>query len=123
MRGCSLAISRERGGGGGDAEAQRAGLQPCARSGLHSEAARVDGRSCSSGPLTTAVATDTMRARLRKTLLQIGVTEVDLFGFHSFRRGGATAAHLGQISRVQIMIHGRWRSDCVCKYIYRTAYD
>ena len=70
-------------------------------------------------PLTT----DTMRARLRKTLQQIGVTDVDLFGFHSFRRGGATASHLGQVSERQIMVHGRWRSDCVRKYMYLTAQD
>ena len=70
-----------------------------------------------------ALTTDTMRARLRKTLQQIGVQEVELFGFHSFRRGGATAAHLGQVSERQIMVHGRWKSDCVRKYMYLTAQD
>lgn len=70
-----------------------------------------------------AMTTDTMRSRLRKMLDQMGVDGVELFGFHSFRRGGATAAALGQVSERQIRVHGRWRSDCVRKYMYLTAED
>lgn len=72
---------------------------------------------------STAMTTDTMRARLRKMLLQMKVDGAELFGFHSFRRGGATAAALGQVSERQIRVHGRWRSDCVRKYMYVTAED
>lgn len=51
------------------------------------------------------------------------IVAVDLFCFHSFKRGGPTTAHLGQISERQIMVRGRLCSDCMCEDSYLSAQD
>lgn len=63
---------------------------------------------------------DTMLGRMRRLLQRLGLTaeQAMLFGLHSLRRGGATAAARGGAPVRMIMEHGRWRSDCVRQYMY-----
>jgi hypothetical protein len=43
------------------------------------------------------------------------------YGMHSLRRGGATAAWEGGVSRDKIMAHGRWSSSAVDRYLVATS--
>jgi integrase len=56
---------------------------------------------------------------LKKLLKLIGLAqaEVDQYGFHSCRRGGATAAAERGIPIHLLKRHGNWRSDAVYEYI------
>ena len=57
----------------------------------------------------------TMRARLRRSLVGLGLCQ-SLYGLHSFRSGGATAAAVGGVPERLIKAHGRWVSDVVRVY-------
>lgn len=65
-------------------------------------------------------AKNTMLNRLRRALVAAGLTaeQAGLFGLHSLRRGGATAAARAGASMRMIQEHGRWRSDAVRQYMY-----
>lgn len=62
-----------------------------------------------------AVSKNTMLSRLHRALHDLGQPS-ELFGLHSFRSGGATAASLGGVPERLIKAHGRWVSDCVRIY-------
>lgn len=62
-----------------------------------------------------AVRKNTMLSRLHRALHDLGQPS-ELFGLHSFRSGGATAASLGGVPERLIKAHGRWVSDCVRIY-------
>ena len=75
-----------------------------------------------SGPIFTAesqgsgaVSKRTMLSRLQKAMQRLGHPK-DMFGLHSFRSGGATAAAMGGMSERLIKAHGRWVSDVVRVY-------
>ena len=59
----------------------------------------------------------TMLQRLHDALLKLGQPS-QLYGLHSFRRGGATAAAVGGAPERLIRAHGRWESDVVRMYTY-----
>ena len=56
---------------------------------------------------------------LKEWLKKIGVSEEDrkLYGSHSMRKGGATAAARAKVRLHVLKRHGRWRSDAVYLYI------
>jgi hypothetical protein len=56
--------------------------------------------------------------QLRDALTPL-VDDVTKYSLHSFRSGGATAAAASQtVSRQSLKMHGRWKSDCVDRYIH-----
>ena len=57
----------------------------------------------------------TMLTRLHCRLQSLGLPS-PLFGLHSLRSGGATAAAQQQVPERLIKVHGRWRSDTVRLY-------
>ncbi len=61
-----------------------------------------------------------MLQRMRRLLQRVGMSrqEAMLYGLHSLRRGGATAASRAGSPIRMIMEHGRWRSDTVREYTY-----
>ena len=61
------------------------------------------------------VSKQTMLSRLHRALDGLSQPH-HLFGLHSFRSGGATAAAMGGISERLIKAHGRWVSDVVRQY-------
>ena len=65
-------------------------------------------------------AKDTMLGRMRRLLQRMGMSAADaqLYGLHSLRRGGATAASRAGAPLRLIKEHGRWRSDTVREYTY-----
>ena len=63
-----------------------------------------------------AVSRTTLACRLSRRLRSLGVTS-SLFGLHSFRIGGATAAAMAGLPERVLKAHGRWRSDVVRKYM------
>ena len=58
----------------------------------------------------------TLLNRLRQSLKPF-VMNPALYGLHSFRSGGATAAANAKVPKDLIALHGRWQSDCVNRYI------
>ena len=54
---------------------------------------------------------------LKKWLVRIGV-DPKLYGSHSCRKGGATAAASKKICKRVLKRHGNWRSDAVDIYIH-----
>ena len=58
-----------------------------------------------------------MLGRLHRSLADLGVQH-ELFGLHSFRSGGATAASVAAVPERLIKAHGRWVSDVVRIYTY-----
>lgn len=62
------------------------------------------------------VSKNTMLARLHRSLADLGQAH-GLFGLHSFRSGGATAAAAGGVPERLIKVHGRWVSDVVRIYM------
>ena len=66
----------------------------------------------------TAPSTNAMRSRLRKYLANVPLAgNVEDYGLHSFRRGGATAAAVSGIPVRVIKNHGRWKSGAVHRYM------
>ena len=57
---------------------------------------------------------------LKEWLKRAGVPKDEraLFGSHSLRRGGATAAAAKKIRMHVLKRHGRWKSDAVYTYLY-----
>jgi len=53
---------------------------------------------------------------LKEWLEKMEVPNVDVYGSHSLRKGGATAAAAARVQNHVLKRHGRWRSDAV--YIY-----
>ena len=62
------------------------------------------------------------RAHLRSCMEAIGLN-VDMFGLHSLRSGGATAAAAGGVAERLIKKHGGWKSDAVHAYIEDSLQD
>lgn len=54
---------------------------------------------------------------LRKSLVVLGIPNVDYFSTHSFRIGGATHCAMLGYSNEQIQIMGRWKSNAFKSYI------
>jgi integrase len=65
---------------------------------------------------THGLATSTPCSRFKYWLGLIGV-DAAMYGSHSARRGGATAAAEAGVEERLIRRHGNWRSDCVYRYI------
>ena len=63
-----------------------------------------------------AVSKRTMLGRLHEALRCLGEPS-QLFGLHSLRSGGATAACAAGVSERMIKVHGRWVSDVVRLYM------
>jgi hypothetical protein len=57
---------------------------------------------------------------LKQWLKVVGVSDVQaaLFGSHSLRKGGATAASAARVRMHLLKRHGRWKSDAVFIYIF-----
>ena len=68
------------------------------------------------------VSKSTMLTRLHRRLQLLGQPS-HLFGLHSLRSGGATAAAQGRVSERLIKVHGRWVSDTVRVYTLATPED
>lgn len=66
---------------------------------------------------------DTPRGRLTTWLKRAGFTDVDQYGFHSLRAGGATDASRAGASELDIQRHGNWRSNIVQTYIRSDVND
>ena len=65
-----------------------------------------------------ALSKSTVGVRLHKALAAAGISNWELYGAHSLRRGGATYAVQQGVSLRKIMIMGRWRSNVVREYLY-----
>lgn len=63
-----------------------------------------------------AVSKSTMLIRLHRALDAVGQNS-ELFGLHSLRSGGATAACAAGVPERMIKVHGRWVSDVVRLYM------
>jgi integrase len=61
------------------------------------------------------------RTDLRSTLGKCGFTDLKRYACHSFRRGGAQAAHRGGASDCEIKALGRWKSECYQAYVNMTG--
>ena len=77
---------------------------------------------CMDGPIFTThqhclqpVSKSTMLNRLPRRLQSMSLPH-QLFGLHSLRSGGATAAAMEQVPERLIKVHGRWVSDTVRVY-------
>lgn len=57
------------------------------------------------------------RVELRETLKRCGLTDVRRYSSHSFRRGGAQAAHRAGAADCEIKALGRWKSECYQQYV------
>lgn len=66
---------------------------------------------------------DTPRGRLTTWLKKAGLGDVDQYGFHSLRAGGATDASRAGASELDIQRHGNWRSNIVQTYIRSDVKD
>lgn len=81
----------------------------------------VDSSAAASSPLFCtragkAMRVDTPRGRFRHWLQVIGV-DASLYGFHSLRAGGATAAAQAGVEERHIKAQGNWKSDAFKSYI------
>jgi integrase len=65
------------------------------------------------------LANGTPNGILKRWLVQMGLSEKEaaLYGSHSLRKGGATAAAAGRVRMHLLKRHGRWKSDAVFIYI------
>ena len=70
-------------------------------------------------PLTRQFFTD----EVRRLLLQTGVSTAGHYASHSFRIGAASSAAMANVPEWLIRSMGRWRSDCVLRYIRRSVAD
>jgi integrase len=57
------------------------------------------------------------RMDLREALTKSGLTDVKRYSCHSFRRGGAQAAHRAGATDCEIKALGRWKSECYQDYV------
>lgn len=57
-----------------------------------------------------------LREIFKDVLLRVG-RDPTIYGLHSLRAGGVTAAVVNGINRRLYKLHGRWSSDCVDNYI------
>ena len=62
-----------------------------------------------------------VRAILSQTLTSMGLNAKD-FGFHTFRRSGASLAFSRNVPVQYINAHGIWSSDAVYSYLYPQQY-
>ena len=60
------------------------------------------------------------RELLREVMAKVGL-DVELYGLHSLRSGGATAAAAEGVPQRLIKRHGGWRSDAVNAYLEETV--
>ena len=68
-------------------------------------------------PVGSALADTTPCFIIKKWLEKIGVQDTSMYGSHSLRRGGCTAAMLAKVKLHTIKRHGRWSSDAVYLYM------
>ena len=61
-----------------------------------------------------------IREALKSVLSHIGLPSSG-FGFHAFRRSGATVAFDNQVPLEHIMAHGLWRSEAVWNYLQTSS--
>ena len=71
-------------------------------------------------PHCLVVIDTTIRDTLKSVLLHIG-HPLEGFGFHAFRRSGATVAFDHQVPLEHIMVHGLWRSNAVWNYLQTSS--
>ena len=57
---------------------------------------------------------------VKNWLGKVGVADTHMYGSHSCRKGGATAAAAAGVEERLIRRHGNWRSECVHIYIAET---
>jgi hypothetical protein len=70
----------------------------------------------SSASTSASVASQSMRSSLQQRCFSLFNSDRDSIGWHSFRRGGATALFLAGVSDSLIAAHGRWKSFTYRKY-------
>ena len=63
-----------------------------------------------------------VRKQLAITINQMNLDPRD-FGFHMFRRSGASLAHNLQVPLPNIKQHGQWKREAIYTYIYTTDAD
>ena len=68
-------------------------------------------------PMGAALANTTPNFVIKRWLRVIGVENAALYGSHSLRRGGCTAAMLAKVNLHTTKRHGRWSSDAVYLYM------
>lgn len=66
---------------------------------------------------------DTPRGRLRFWMQHAGIDEVEAYGFHSLRAGGATEASRAGVSERDIQRHGNWATDIARRYMHSNIDD
>ena len=71
-------------------------------------------------PHCLVVIDTTIRDAFKSVLLHIGHPS-EGFGFHAFRRSGATVAFDHQVPLEHIMAHGLWRSNAVWNYLQTSS--
>ena len=67
-------------------------------------------------PLTSTVFVNVFR----KWLTTVGISHVNMYSAHSFRRGGATWAFKAGVPPSLIQLQGDWKSQCYLRYIDTT---
>ena len=60
-----------------------------------------------------------VRSALRQVVVRMGLQPTE-FGFHAFRRSGATWAYKNNINLQHIKTHGGWSSDAIWAYLQKT---
>ena len=68
-------------------------------------------------PMGSALAVTKPNFIIKNWLKKIGVTDTSMYGSHSLRRGGCTAAMLAKVNLHTTKCHGRWKSDAVYLYM------
>ena len=68
---------------------------------------------------TTILTAHRVRTILRQVVQKLGLPANE-YGFHAFRRSGASWAYENNISLQHIKTHGGWKSDAVWAYLQRT---
>ena len=69
--------------------------------------------------ITTVLTASRVRLILRRAVASIGLLPSE-FGFHVFRRSGASWAFDHNINLDHIKSHGGWRSDAIWRYLIKT---
>ena len=68
-------------------------------------------------PMGCALAPTKPNFIVKTWLTKIGVADTTMYGSHSLRRGGCTAAMLAKVNLHTTKRHGRWKSDAVYLYM------
>ena len=68
---------------------------------------------------TSVLTAHKVRTTLRQVVLKMGLQPSE-FGFHAFRRSGATWAYENNINLQHIKTHGGWSSEAIWAYLQKT---